>query len=100
MRGDDAPLASELEAWLEKNPGYEEVPRDEDDDSDSDDENKVDGEAEDVISKAKREAEAKGEDAENVDYYSIAHTISESISEQSTLLVGGKIMTILYVLIF
>merc|ERR1712156_1021801 len=30
-------------------------------------------------------------DAENVDYYSIAHTISESISEQSTLLVGGKL---------
>ena len=93
LRGDDAPLASELEAWLEKNPGYEEVPRDEDEDSDSDDENKGDGEAEDVILKAKREAEAKGEDAENVDYYSIAHTISESISEQSTLLVGGKIMT-------
>merc|ERR1719367_1195304 len=28
LRGDDAPLASELESWLEKNPGYEEVPRD------------------------------------------------------------------------
>ena len=30
LRGDEAPLASELEAWLEKNPGWEEVPRDED----------------------------------------------------------------------
>merc|ERR1712223_1066533 len=91
LRGDDAPLASELEAWLEKNPGYEEVPRDEDEDSDSDDENKGDGEAEDVILKAKREAEAKGEDAENVDYYSIAHTISESINKQSELLIGGTL---------
>ena len=40
LRGEDAPLASELEAWLEKNPGYEEVPRDEDSEEDSDDEAK------------------------------------------------------------
>jgi len=87
LRGEEAPLASDLEAWLEKNPGYEEVPRDEDDE-DSDEE-KEGAEAEDVISKAKREAEAKGEDPENVDYYSIAHTVSESISCQAGLLVGG-----------
>merc|ERR1712156_1262686 len=30
-------------------------------------------------------------DAENVDYYSIAHTVSESISEQASILVGGKL---------
>ena len=30
IRGDEAPLISELEAWLEKNPGWEELPRDED----------------------------------------------------------------------
>ena len=40
LRGEDAPFASELEAWLEKNPGYEEVPRDEDSEEDSDDEAK------------------------------------------------------------
>ena len=40
LRGENAPLASELEAWLEKNPGYEEVPRDEYSDDDSDDEDK------------------------------------------------------------
>merc|ERR1712025_440394 len=43
LRGEDAPLASELEAWLEKNPGYEEVPRDEDSEDDSDDEKRVKG---------------------------------------------------------
>ena len=40
LRGEEAPLASELEAWLEKNPGYEEVPRDEDSEDDSEDEGK------------------------------------------------------------
>merc|ERR1712241_856714 len=43
VRGEDAPLASELESWLEKNPGYEEVPRDEDSEDDSDDEAKATG---------------------------------------------------------
>merc|ERR1712223_670320 len=90
LRGEDAPLASELEAWLEKNPGYEEVPRDEDSEDESDDEAKGEGgSAEDAIAKAKKEGDAG--DAENVDYYSIAHTVSESISEQASILVGGKL---------
>merc|ERR1712223_1104121 len=90
LRGEDAPLASELEAWLEKNPGYEEVPRDEDSEEDSDDEAKGEGgSAEDAIAKAKKEGDAG--DAENVDYYSIAHTVSESISDQASILVGGKL---------
>ncbi len=55
IRGEEAPLASELEAWLEKNPGYEEAPRDEDADSSDSDEEKVDPEnTEDVIGKAKK----------------------------------------------
>ena len=29
LRGEEAPLASELENWLKENPGYVEVPRDE-----------------------------------------------------------------------
>ncbi len=93
LRGEEAPLASELEAWLEKNPGWEEAPRDTDseDDSDNEEREKMDGDNEkDIISKAKREAE--DEDIKGgQDYYAIAHTISESISEQSGLLVGGKL---------
>merc|ERR1711997_823446 len=60
LRGDDAPLASELESWLEKNPGYEEVPRDEDSEDDSDAEAKHMNAGEEttdkVIEKAKNEA--------------------------------------------
>ena len=99
LRGEEAPLASELEAWLEKNPGYEEVPRDEDSEDDSDEEEatKATGEdgqkSEDVIAKAKKEAaeEDEGGKGEGEDYYGIAHTISEEITEQASILVGGKL---------
>jgi SWI/SNF-related matrix-associated actin-dependent regulator of chromatin subfamily A protein 2/4 len=91
LKGENAPLASELEAWLEKNPGYEEVPQDVDSD-DSDDETKGEGdEADPDTIKAKLETAMKGEDPENVDYYSIAHTISESIACQADIMVGGTL---------
>merc|ERR1719328_76625 len=94
LRGDEAPLASELEAWLEKNPGWEEVPRDEDSDEDSEDEGKAKGEGEgdteDVIAKAKKEAQVS-EEGEQQDYYAIAHTITEAITKQSELLIGGTL---------
>merc|ERR1719328_178162 len=94
LRGDEAPLASELEAWLEKNPGWEEVPRDEDSDEDSEDEGKAkgegeEGETEDIIAKAKKEATS--EEGEQQDYYAIAHTITEQITKQSELLIGGTL---------
>ena len=99
LRGEDAPLASELEAWMEKNPGYEEVPRDEDSDDDTDDEEKkvASTDTDDVIAKAKEEAAAaekadeEGAPAKGEDYYAIAHTISEEITKQSSLLVGGQL---------
>ena len=60
LKGENAPLASELEAWLEKNPGYEEVPQDVDSD-DSDDETKGEGdEADPDTIKAKLETAMKG----------------------------------------
>ncbi|CAB4058742.1 Probable global transcription activator SNF2L2,Chromatin structure-remodeling complex subunit snf21,Nuclear protein STH1/NPS1,Transcription activator BRG1,ATP-dependent helicase brm,Transcription regulatory protein SNF2 [Lepeophtheirus salmonis] len=88
-----APLASELEAWLDKNPGFVELPRDEDSDEDTDDESndikeeEVATAAEDVIAKAKKEDDDTNPDRE--DYYSIAHTVTEEITEQSSILVGG-----------
>merc|ERR1712008_539463 len=91
LKGENAPLASELEAWLEANPGYEEVPQDVDSD-DSDDETKGEGdEADPDTIKAKLETAMKGEDPENVDYYSVAHTISESIACQASIMVGGTL---------
>ncbi|XP_040573300.1 ATP-dependent helicase brm isoform X2 [Lepeophtheirus salmonis] len=95
LRGEEAPLASELESWLEKNLDYVEVPRDEDSEDDSDDDNdkiKEDGSitAEDVIEKAKKEDDdAVG--ALQEDYYSIAHTVTEEIHEQPAILIGGTL---------
>merc|ERR550519_1332315 len=97
MKGEEAPLACDLEAWLEKNPDFEALPREDSDDDDTDDENeKKVYEEQDIIQKAKEEA--KQEDAYakkgvqgEVNYYAIAHTQSEEIHEQSTLLVGGKL---------
>ena len=104
VRGEEAPLASELESWLEKNPGYEEVPRDEDSEDDSDDEAKALGmdageETTDrVIEKAKEEAkkmegeEGEGDfEAKTEDYYAIAHTISEEVKAQPQILCGGTL---------
>lgn len=95
LRGEDAPLASELDAWMEKNPGYEEVPRDEDSDDDTDDEEKSKAAdtktTEDLIAKAKAEAAGDDEATKGEDYYAIAHTISEEITEQAGILVGGRL---------
>ena len=92
LRGEDAPLASELEEWMKANPGYEECPRDDDSEDDSDAEKEKDGEDDPDKVLAKAKAEAADEDAkESQDYYSIAHTISESINEQSPSLVGGQL---------
>eukprot|EP00095_Tigriopus_kingsejongensis_P009239 maker-scaffold495_size155559-snap-gene-0.32 protein:Tk09239 transcript:maker-scaffold495_size155559-snap-gene-0.32-mRNA-1 annotation:"homeotic gene" len=91
IRGDNAPLASELESWLEKNPGFEQVPRDEDsDDSDGEEKPETTSSAEAILAKAKEEA-TKEDEGDGVDYYTIAHTISEEITEQAPMLVGGKL---------
>ena len=93
LRGEDAPLASELEAWLEKNPGWEEVPRDEDSDDDDSDEEKADDQTtDDILAKAREEAKQDDEEkGRSDDYYAIAHTISEEVTEQANILIGGKL---------
>ena len=63
-------------------------------DEDSEDEGKAkgegeEGETEDVIAKAKKEATS--EEGEQQDYYAIAHTITEQITKQSELLIGGTL---------
>ena len=66
-------------------------------DEDSDDEGKAKGEGEEgnteaLIAAAKKEAAGTTEDEGNlVDYYAIAHTITEAITKQSELLVGGQL---------
>lgn len=90
LKGEEAPLASELEAWLEKNPGYEEVPRDEDsDDSDNEGDKTMEPKSAEAILEAAKK-EAVGEE-KNEDYYAIAHTITEEVTKQADILVGGSL---------
>merc|ERR1719268_358999 len=100
LKGDDAPLASELEAFLEKNPDFEALPRD-DSDEDSDDETPASkeenpDEVTDVIEKARLEAKKADDEYKkgikgDANYYNIAHTITEEVHEQATIMVNGKL---------
>ncbi|XP_063220159.1 ATP-dependent helicase brm-like [Bacillus rossius redtenbacheri] len=119
LHGDDAPLASQLQAWLEMHPGWEAAPR-EDDYDDVDDEDFSDEYTDDdmldeneyhdkknqgfskmnlteeektkvVIQKAKVEDDEYKNYTEEQTYYSIAHTITEKVTEQSAIMVNGKL---------
>merc|ERR1719167_405633 len=100
LKGDDAPFASELEAFLEKNPDFEALPRD-DSDEDSDDETPASKEENpeevtDVIEKARLEAKKADDEYKkgikgDANYYNIAHTITEEVHEQATIMVNGKL---------
>jgi len=104
LKGDEAPLLPELEAWLEKHPDYEAIP---DYDSENEDdggeggaekkEEKREETEQDIIEKAKIEAK-KEEDEYNTkgvkgeaNYYQMAHTISEEVHEQASLMVYGRL---------
>eukprot|EP00088_Acartia_fossae_P015248 TRINITY_DN18323_c0_g1_i1.p1 TRINITY_DN18323_c0_g1~~TRINITY_DN18323_c0_g1_i1.p1 ORF type:complete len:1190 (+),score=494.76 TRINITY_DN18323_c0_g1_i1:54-3572(+) len=111
LKGESAPLLIELEAWLEKNPDYEALPQDYDSDEseneeeaekeaaeneDKDEKKPAEDDTEGVIEKAKKEAKAaedeykKGTQGET-NYYSIAHTVAETVHEQATIMVNGKL---------
>lgn len=104
LKGLEAPLMSELEAWLESHPEYEALARDYDSDDDEPEEPEeqekeavpeVDA-TEDVIEKAKREAKAAEDEYKkgltgDTNYYSIAHTVVEEIHQQAAIMVNGKL---------
>lgn len=116
--GDEAPLANQLQMWLEMHPGWEAAPREDDDDDEDDDmsdDDTDDYEEEDrdvkkrrtdnslnpkmseeekakvVIQKAKVEDDEYKNYTEEQTYYSIAHTITEKVTEQSSIMVNGKL---------
>merc|ERR1719189_1246911 len=101
LKGDKAPLSSELESFLEKNPDFEQVPSDESDDSDTEEvvKSKNDDEDEevtDVIEKARLEAKQADDEYRkgvkgDANYYNIAHTITEQVTEQASIMVNGKL---------
>ncbi|XP_017784542.1 PREDICTED: ATP-dependent helicase brm isoform X2 [Nicrophorus vespilloides] len=99
LSGEDAPLLSQLQQWLECHPGWE-VVEDSDDDSDDDpegshkkSENKNDDpKVKDVLKKAKVEDDEYHKNAnEEQTYYSIAHTVHEIVTEQASIMVNGNL---------
>uniref|UniRef100_A0A672V9I4 SWI/SNF related BAF chromatin remodeling complex subunit ATPase 2 n=1 Tax=Strigops habroptila TaxID=2489341 RepID=A0A672V9I4_STRHB len=108
LLGPEAPKASQLDAWLEMNPGYEVAPR-----SDSEDESGSEYEEEVCVCKKKNtvtsnkvkpkyfmwtakqdvddeysmQYSARGSQS----YYTVAHAITERVEKQSSLLINGTL---------
>uniref|UniRef100_A0A2D4F739 Global transcription activator SNF2L2 n=2 Tax=Micrurus corallinus TaxID=54390 RepID=A0A2D4F739_MICCO len=120
LLGPEAPKASQLDAWLEMNPGYEVAPRsDSEDESDSeyeedededessrqeiDEKIHLDPNTEDVSEKdAKQIIETAKQDVDDEysmqysargsqSYYTVAHAIAERVDKQSSLLINGTL---------
>ncbi|XP_051166956.1 ATP-dependent helicase brm isoform X2 [Leptopilina boulardi] len=106
LTGDDAPMMSQLQAFMESHPGWEVI------ETESDEDSEEEGEEEDEKKHKEKSAEededmdehnkvkktvnkAKVEDdeykTEEQTYYSIAHTVHESVTEQASILVNGKL---------
>ncbi|XP_034171103.1 ATP-dependent helicase brm isoform X2 [Osmia lignaria lignaria] len=105
LTGDDAPLMSQLQAFLESHPGWEPIESEsEDDDDDDDDDNdgeekgehkvKAPGDPEDdKVKKPIHKAKVEDDEykTEEQTYYSIAHTVHEVVTEQASIMVNGKL---------
>lgn len=111
LSDNDAPLASQLETWLEVHPGYEVAPREADSDSDEfdydDDEEEDEDEEMEEDDMPQKKADGNGladesvtneavEDDEYRDsgyesYYGIAHAIREEVKTQATLMINGQL---------
>lgn len=112
--GIEAPLSSELDNWLEKNPGWQAMPKESSDDEDDDTSRPADTTAsttvtvspeeqekgivedETVVKKVLTEAKQATEDDEyhtsSLDsYYAVAHRVRERVTKQSALLIGGSL---------
>lgn len=102
LKGEDAPLASDLDAFLEKNPDFEALPMDESEDEDEGDKEssaKTEGgdDVSGVLEKAKEEAKTAADDeykrgtSGDMNYYNVAHTVTEEIHEQASIMKNGKL---------
>ncbi|XP_022650528.1 probable global transcription activator SNF2L2 [Varroa jacobsoni] len=104
LSGVEAPLASELDQWLESHPGWEAAPRDAETDDSSDEEESPPAPGAPTATDTAVETPplpqgvAKDDDeyekntaAQIQNYYNIAHAIRETVTEQSSLLVFGRL---------
>lgn len=119
LSGEGAPTAIELKLWLEEHPGWTVLPQELDDDSDGQSDNsdvdddgksqssgilksregfsEIDSDqipeekAKEVIHKAKVEDDEYKNQSGEQSYYGIAHTIRETVTEQASIMVNGKL---------
>ncbi|XP_069365997.1 ATP-dependent helicase brm isoform X2 [Maniola hyperantus] len=105
LRGEEAPLLSQFKDWMETHPGWEVLSDSDDsgDDSQDDERRERRGHRDEKSDREKTEEEkaremikkAKVEDdeykTEEQTYYSIAHTVHESVTEQASILVNGNL---------
>ncbi|XP_069945024.1 ATP-dependent helicase brm isoform X8 [Cherax quadricarinatus] len=107
VSGIQAPLEENLEAFLTANPGWEVLPEEDTDTSDEEDSKEeketegeqpsedkksnvdVDGNPREVLKKAKVEDDEYKDASGERNYYSIAHTIKETVTEQAKIMVNG-----------
>ncbi|XP_076289717.1 ATP-dependent helicase brm isoform X1 [Lasioglossum baleicum] len=101
LTGEDAPLMTQLQAFLESHPGWEPIDSESEDDDDDDDDDgddksdhkeKADSE-EDKVKKTIHKAKVEDDEykTEEQTYYSIAHTVHEVVTEQASIMVNGKL---------
>ncbi|XP_035494624.2 probable global transcription activator SNF2L2 isoform X2 [Scophthalmus maximus] len=119
LQGTEAPKSSQLEAWLEMNPGYEVAPRSDSEESSSEFEEEEDDEAakaeqeetkiidpngnkvsvkaaQHIIESVKQDVDDEysvptGETSETHSYYGVAHAVIERVEKQSSLLINGML---------
>ncbi|XP_076856974.1 putative global transcription activator SNF2L2 isoform X2 [Brachyhypopomus gauderio] len=119
LQGTDAPKSSQLEAWLEMNPGYEVAPRSDSEESGSEfeeeDEEEVVSRAESeekkvidpnsdevseraakhIIESAKQDVDdeysIQADSTSSQSYYGVAHAVIEKVERQSSLLINGTL---------
>uniref|UniRef100_A0A665WEQ6 SWI/SNF related, matrix associated, actin dependent regulator of chromatin, subfamily a, member 2 n=1 Tax=Echeneis naucrates TaxID=173247 RepID=A0A665WEQ6_ECHNA len=104
LQGTDAPKSSQLEAWLEMNPGYEVAPRSDSEESGSEFEEEVifllsvnlfSLHPKLIFRSAKQDVDDEysvptGETSSQ-SYYGVAHAVIEKVEKQSSLLINGML---------
>lgn len=95
LSGELAPLTSQLEAWLEMNPNFQVAPKDEEEEDEDEEEEEESGEEEDeqdaeIQAKEQQTSHGYAEDDGEVNYYTLAHTIKETVYDQASIMVNGQ----------
>ncbi|XP_071859810.1 ATP-dependent helicase brm-like [Bombus fervidus] len=102
LTGEEAPLMSQLSAFLESHPGWEPIESESEEDGD-DEEEENEGEEkgekstgdldEEKVKKTIQKAKVEDDEykTEEQTYYSIAHTVHEIVTEQASIMVNGKL---------